>query len=72
MLCSIYFSLYRVSILLMSFSPPEVATTSITLLLMHNKKFLADIYVADLYCIMGDTCMDETMCMEETLICMHG
>jgi hypothetical protein len=49
MLYSIYFSLYWVPILLMSFLPPEVATTPTTLLLMHNENSLIDIYVGDLY-----------------------
>jgi hypothetical protein len=50
MLCSIYFSIYRILTLLTSFSPPEVATTLTTLLLlMRNENFLVDIYVADLY-----------------------
>jgi hypothetical protein len=50
MLCSIYFSLYRVPILLTPFSPPEVATTTMTLLLlMRNENSLVDIYVVDLY-----------------------
>jgi hypothetical protein len=52
MLCSIYFSIYRVSTLLMSFLPPEeVATTPTTLLLMCNENSLVDIYIADLYYI---------------------
>jgi hypothetical protein len=50
MLCSIYFSVYRVPTLLTPFSPPDVATTPTTLLLlMHNENFIVDIYVADLY-----------------------
>jgi hypothetical protein len=50
MLCSIYFSLYRVPTLLMPFSPPEVAITPTTLLLLiRNENFLVDIYIADLY-----------------------
>jgi hypothetical protein len=50
MLCSIYFSLYRVPILLMPFLPPDVATTPATLLLlMRNENSLVNIYVADLY-----------------------
>jgi hypothetical protein len=49
MLCSIYFSLYQVPTLLTPFSPPEVATTPMTLLLMRNENSLVDIYVADLY-----------------------
>jgi hypothetical protein len=50
MLCSIYFSLYRVLTLLTPFSPLEVVTTPTTLLLlMRNENFLVDIYVADLY-----------------------
>jgi hypothetical protein len=45
-----YFSLYQVPILLMVFSPPEVATTPMTLLLlMRNENSLVDIYLADLY-----------------------
>jgi hypothetical protein len=50
MLCSIYFSLYQVPTLLTPFSPPEVATTPTTpLLLMRNENSVVDIYVADLY-----------------------
>jgi hypothetical protein len=50
MLCSIYFSLYRVRTLLTPFLPPEVATTPTTLLLlMCNENSLVDIYVVDLY-----------------------
>jgi hypothetical protein len=50
MLCSIYFSLYRVPTLLKFFSPMELATTpTILLLLMPNKNSLVDIYVVDLY-----------------------
>jgi hypothetical protein len=48
MLCSIYFSLYRVPTLLTAFSPPEVATTPTTLL-MHNANSLVNINVFDLY-----------------------
>jgi hypothetical protein len=44
MLCSIYFSLYRVLILLTPFAPTEVAITPTTLL-MHNGNFLVDIYI---------------------------
>jgi hypothetical protein len=67
MLCSVYFSLYRVSNLLTPFSPPEVAITPTTLLI-HNKNSLVDIYET---MFIDDTCMDKTlMCMEETLMCM--
>jgi hypothetical protein len=51
MLCSVYFSLYRVSNLLTPFSPLEIATTPTTLL-MRNKNSLVDIY--------------ETMFMDDT------
>jgi hypothetical protein len=61
MLCSIYFSLYRVPTLLTPFSSPEVATTLTTLLMCNN-------------CIsMYETCMsiDETlMCIDDTFMCM--
>jgi hypothetical protein len=49
MLCSIYFSLYRVLTLLTPFLPLKVDTIPTTLLLlMHNENSLVDIYVADL------------------------
>jgi hypothetical protein len=63
MLCSIYFSLYCVLILLTPFSPPEVATTPT--LLMHNENLLVDIYIWDLYTY------DETlMYMDDIFMCM--
>jgi hypothetical protein len=59
MLCSIYFSLYRVPTLLMAFSPPEVATTPTTLQ-MCNGNSLVDIYVSP------------SMFMDVTFMCMDG
>jgi hypothetical protein len=76
MLCSIYFSLYRMLTLLMAFSPPEVGTTP-TILLMRNENSLVDIYVSP-STFMDETCMNETfmddtfMCMNETCMCMDG
>jgi hypothetical protein len=65
MLCSVYFSLYRVSNLLTPFSPMEVATTPTTLL-MRNKNSLVNIYET---MFMDDTCMDKTlMCMDDTYV----
>jgi hypothetical protein len=63
MLCSIYFSLYRVLTLLTPFSPPEVATTPtilLLLLLLHNEIS----YSISMY----QTCMimDEMMYMDDT------
>jgi hypothetical protein len=53
MLCSIYYSLYRVLTLLTPFSHPEIATTPTTLLLiMRNENSLVGIYVEDL-CVYG-------------------
>jgi hypothetical protein len=47
MLCSLYFSLYRVPNLLTPFLPPEVATIATTLLI-RNENSLVDIYLRDL------------------------
>jgi hypothetical protein len=44
-----------------------VVATTLTTLLMCNKKFLVDIYVWDFF--IDDTCMDETlMCMDDTYV----
>jgi hypothetical protein len=61
MLCSIYFSLYRVLTLLTIFSPSEVATTP-TILLIYNVNSLVDIYVSP------SMFMDETF-IDETFMC---
>jgi hypothetical protein len=74
MLCSIYFTLYRVSTLLTPFSPLEVATIPTNLIiLMRNENSLVDIYVTDLYVYGWDNMygwhMDEPLiCMDDTCV----